>query len=487
MLRSWLVTASLLTLVAISAGGPAAADAPEGEVRHAGGPTAVAGSYIVVLKDGAVAPSAVAATARRLAAGGNGRVERVYTTAIRGFEVSLSEAAARRLAANPAVDYVQQNHRVRLMGTQPSPPSWGLDRIDQRNLPLDNSYTYPRTGSNVRAYVIDTGIRFSHADFGGRAVSGYDAIDGGTADDCNGHGTHVAGTIGGATYGVAKGVTLVGVRVFDCFGNTSQAAIIAGIDWVTADHDPGEPAVANASFGGGTDSALDAAVRNSIADGVTYAIAAGNGDNDGVAINACSQSPGRVAEAITVASTNSTDRRSTYSNFGTCVDLFAPGDDILSAGIASDTASLNSSGTSMSAPHVTGTAALVLSANPSITPAQVRDHLFNTATVGVVVNAGNGSPNRLLYSDSGAVRIASYSCDTMRAKVNCSVGYVGGIAPIAIRWSLAGNDVGSWNDLTSISIGCVPGNIVNVGVRLIDATGVTASTAGRYTCPSGNP
>jgi subtilisin family serine protease len=182
--------------------------------------------------------------------------------------------------------------------------TWGLDRIDQRNLPLSGTFTYTNTGSGVKAYVIDTGIRFSHSQFGGRAISGFDAVDGGTADDCNGHGTHVAGTIGGSTYGVAKSVTLVGVRVLSCSGSGSTSGVIAGVDWVTGNHAAGQPAVANMSLGGGASSALDSAVNNSINDGVSYAIAAGNGNFFGFAQNACNYSPARVAAAMTISANN---------------------------------------------------------------------------------------------------------------------------------------------------------------------------------------
>ncbi|MGC4879535.1 S8 family peptidase [Micromonospora sp. DT43] len=400
--RSVLVGVAAATVLAV--GTPALAAEPVGVVREAGGATAVPDSYIVVLKDTAVASSRVGDTAQRLTGRHGGRVARTYGTALRGFEVTVSAKAAARIAADPAVAYVEQNHTVSIAGTQANPPSWGLDRIDQRNLPLDSSYTYPNTASNVHAYIIDTGIRFAHNDFGGRATSGYDSVDGGSADDCNGHGTHVAGTVGGSSYGVAKGVQLVGVRVLNCAGSGTNAGVIAGVDWVTANAI--KPAVANMSLGGGANSSLDTAVRNSIASGVTYGLAAGN-DNGA---NACNTSPARTTEAITVGSTTSSDARSSFSNIGTCLDIFAPGSSITSAWYTSNTATNTISGTSMATPHVVGAAALVASANPSWTPAQVRNQLVANATPNVVTNAGSGSPNLLLYVGSGGTTPPPTGC-----------------------------------------------------------------------------
>ncbi|MEU5780071.1 S8 family peptidase [Micromonospora lupini] len=400
--RSVLVGVAAATVFAV--GTPALAAEPVGVVREAGGATAVPDSYIVVLKDTAVASSRVGDTAQRLTGRHGGRVARTYGTALRGFEVTVSASAAARIAADPTVAYVEQNHTVSISGTQANPPSWGLDRIDQRNLPLDSSYTYPNTASNVHAYIIDTGIRFAHNDFGGRATSGYDAVDGGSADDCNGHGTHVAGTVGGSSYGVAKGVQLVGVRVLNCAGSGTNAGVIAGVDWVTANAI--KPAVANMSLGGGANSSLDTAVRNSVASGVTYGLAAGN-DNGA---NACNTSPARTTEAITVGSTTSSDARSSFSNIGTCLDIFAPGSSITSAWYTSNTATNTISGTSMATPHVVGAAALVASANPSWTPAQVRNELVANATPNVVTNAGSGSPNLLLYVGSGGTTPPPTGC-----------------------------------------------------------------------------
>ncbi|MER7333263.1 MULTISPECIES: S8 family serine peptidase [unclassified Micromonospora] len=391
--RSLLVGVATMAMVATAT--PAMAAEPVGTIRAAGGATAVADSYIVVFKDSAVGRDAVSDNAERLVGRHGGAVARTYGAALRGFEVRVGAKAAARIAADPAVAYVEQNHTVTISGTQTNPPSWGLDRIDQRNLPLNNSYTYPNTASNVRAYVIDTGVLYGHNDFGGRAVSGFDAVDGGSADDCNGHGTHVAGTVGGSAYGVAKGVQIVGVRVLNCQGSGTNAQVVAGIDWVTAN--AVKPAVANMSLGGGANSSIDTAVTNSINSGITYAVAAGNGDFLGNRQNACNYSPARVASAITVGATQNNDAAASFSNFGTCVDILAPGVNITSAWYTGNTATNTISGTSMASPHVAGAAALVLSANPSWSPQQVRDSLVNNATPNVVTNVGTGTPNRLLY------------------------------------------------------------------------------------------
>ncbi|MEH1124664.1 S8 family peptidase [Micromonospora sp. CPCC 206061] len=386
-----------VTVALSMAAPPALAAEPEGVIRNAGGETAVANSYIVVFKDSAVRGSDVAKSAKDLAAKHDGAVARTYRSAVRGFEVKATAKRAAQIAANPAVAYVEQNHKMTIQETQTNPPSWGLDRIDQRNLPLNRSYTYPTAASSVRAYIIDTGIRISHNDFGGRAVHGYDAVDGDTnADDCQGHGTHVAGTVGGTSYGVAKGVQLVAVRVLNCSGEGTTAGVVAGVDWVTAN--AVKPAVANMSLGGGVDSALDNAVRNSInTGGITYGIASGNGNALGVRQNACNYSPARVAEGITVGATQNNDAAASFSNYGNCVDILAPGVNITSAWYNSNTATNTISGTSMATPHVVGAAALTLAANPSYTPAQVRESLVSGSTAGVVTNVGTGTPNQLLH------------------------------------------------------------------------------------------
>ncbi|MDQ7906983.1 S8 family serine peptidase [Phytohabitans sp. ZYX-F-186] len=384
-----------VTVAVAMAAPPALAQEPTGAIRNAGGDTAVADSYIVVFKDSSVTRAGVDKAARDLASKHDGAVARTYRAALRGFEVKATAARAARIAADPAVAYVEQNHTVRIQDTQNNPPSWGLDRIDQRNLPLSSSYTYPTTAPTVHAYIIDTGIRFSHSDLGGRATSGFDAVDGGAADDCNGHGTHVAGTVGGSAYGVAKAVQLVGVRVLNCSGSGTLAGVVGGVDWVTANAI--KPAVANMSLGGGANTSIDTAVRNSINSGVTYAVAAGNGNALGVRQDACNYSPARVAEAITVGATQNNDAAASFSNFGTCVDILAPGVNITSSWYTSDTATNTISGTSMATPHVAGASALVLAANPTWTPTQVRDYLVNNATPNVITNVGTGTPNRLLF------------------------------------------------------------------------------------------
>ncbi|SCL25687.1 Serine protease, subtilisin family [Micromonospora inyonensis] len=388
-------TAGMAALFLSATASPVAA--AEGPILGAGNPDAIPNSYIVVLKESRAADTQ--AMTRQMAAQFDVRVEYTYSHAVRGFAGTMSPTDARRLAAQPEVAYVEQNAEARITATQPSPPSWGLDRIDQPNLPLNSSYTYPNTAGNVRAYVIDTGIRTSHTDFGVRASWGTNTTGDGNNSDCNGHGTHVAGTIGGAAYGVAKEVSLIAVKVLGCTGSGSWAGVTAGVDWVTAHHTTGVPAVANMSLGGsGSNATLENAVRNSIADGVVYALASGNNNSD-----ACNFTPARVPEAITVNASTSTDARASFSNWGTCTDIFAPGQDITSAWHTGDTATNTISGTSMAAPHVAGAAALVLGANPGLSPAQVAGTLTSNGTPNKITNPGTGSPNLLLHVPSGTV------------------------------------------------------------------------------------
>lgn len=360
----------------------------------------IEGKYIVVLKEDAVrgnapdAPGMAVATERAavdLAVRFGLDVEQVYGNALPGFAVSATPQSIDRLMRDPRVEYVEEDGMVYLDATQ-SGATWGLDRVDQRDRPLNGSYVYNYTATNVHVYVIDSGIRRTHKDFGGRVLAGATAInDGRGSSDCNGHGTHVAGTIGGATWGVAKGVKLVPVRVFGCTGGSANSTIISGIDWVAANRKL--PAVANMSLGGPASSSIDTATNNLINRGVVVVAAAGN-DN----ANACNYSPARVSAAITTGSTTSTDYRSSFSNYGTCVKIFAPGTSIRSTWYTSDTATNTISGTSMAAPHVAGAAALYLAAYPSASPSTVRSAIYNKSTTNRLYSIGSGSPNRLLYT-----------------------------------------------------------------------------------------
>ena len=345
-------------------------------------------SYIVVLSSDV--PD-VGQRASEVAAQHNGRISHVYRAALRGFSGHFSAGAAAAIARRRDVVLVEHDAPMSVVTTQNNAP-WGLDRIDQTALPLSGTYTFTRTGNGVNAYIIDTGIRTTHVEFQGRATGDFTSIDDGNGtNDCFGHGTHVAGTVGGATFGVAKGVRLHAVRVLGCDGSGTVAGVIAGVDFVTANHVA--PAVANMSLGGGASAALDAAVRTSIASGVTYVIAAGN-----FAVDACDFSPARVTEALTVGASDSTDARAFFSNDGPCLDLFAPGVDIPSAFNGSDTQTATLSGTSMATPHVTGAVALFLETNPNATPAAVATALLTNATAGVIRAPGAGSPNRLLFT-----------------------------------------------------------------------------------------
>lgn len=387
--RNLAIAGSAASIATVTVFGGGVASAQEGPIVGAGAAGAVKDSYLVVLKDG----TSVEATARNVAGRHGGSVERTFSKALRGFTGTMSETQAKRTAADPAVSFVEQNRVLHVLADQQDPPSWGLDRVDQRELPLDEDYSYRTTAADVHAYVIDTGINLTHSEFGGRAVSGYDFVDNDSdATDCYGHGTHVAGTIGGETYGVAKEVSLTAVRVLDCTGSGTTDQVVAGIDWVTENAEA--PAVANMSLGGPVSDVVDEAVERSIAAGVTYGIAGGNS----YGASACDASPARVPDAITVGATTDTDARSAFSNTGTCLDLFAPGTAITSAWIGGDTATNTISGTSMAAPHVVGTAALYLADHPSATPEEVRDALVDTGTKDEITDAGTGSPNVLVYS-----------------------------------------------------------------------------------------
>lgn len=396
MLVKSLATAAVVALaVVVPTSGPAtAASEPEPSASSdALAPLVrveepIASRYIVML-DADRSADAVRSEAREAVEGDGGRVTQVYTE-LSGYAAVLTPEQLEEVRRDPATGFVQQDGVMSIDATQTN-PTYGLDRIDQRNRPLSGTYSYNATGAGVRSYVIDTGLNASHQEFSGRVSSGYTAInDGRGTTDCNGHGTHVAGTVGGSRYGVAKGTTIVPVRVLGCDGSGSNSGVIAGMDWVA--NNAARPAVANMSLGGGADSATDAAVARMTNAGVTVVVAAGN-DNT----NACNASPARASSAITVAASTSSDARASYSNYGSCVDVFAPGSSITSAWIGSSTATNTISGTSMASPHVAGVAALYLQGNPSASPSTVTNALLSNATTNVISSV-NGSPNRLLFT-----------------------------------------------------------------------------------------
>ncbi|MGI2156081.1 S8 family peptidase [Shewanella baltica] len=382
------------------------------------------------------------------------RVMKNFGNVLNGVLINASAQQVKALLKDPNVKYVEQDQimtvtpKVETNADQPS-PTWGIDRIDQRNLPLDNNYHTDYDGSGVTAFVIDTGVLNTHNEFGGRASSGYDFIDNDyDATDCNGHGTHVAGTIGGSTYGVAKNVNVVGVRVLNCSGSGSNSGVIAGINWVK--NNASGPAVANMSLGGGASQATDDAVNAAVAAGITFVVAAGN-DNS----NACNYSPARAADAITVGSTTSNDSRSSFSNYGTCLDIYAPGSSITSSWYTSNSATNTISGTSMASPHVAGVAALYLDENPNLSPAQVTNLLKTRATADKVTDAKTGSPNKLLFSLANDDGGCGNDCPVDETQLQNNVG-------IAIS--------GATGSATYYYID-VPANAASLGINLAGGSG----------------
>jgi subtilisin family serine protease len=449
-------------------------------------PRVIPGSYIVVLREerGKEVEELLEALERAdLSALGlnpsEARVQFVYKEALKGFAARLTPAALARLRRDPRVAYVQLDRALEYQAVQLNPP-WGLDRIDQRNLPLDNRYTYTATGRGVNIYILDSGIRMTHQEFAGRIRPGFDA-NGEDGDDCFGHGTHVAGIAAGATYGVAKEATIWNVKVGDeyNFCLPSTAYIIAGVDWVTANRQL--PAVANMSLGGpGPNPALETAVRNSIARGVVYVFSAGNANRDG-----CNFSPGgQVREGINVAASAMDDSRAGFSNYGSCVDLFAPGSGILSAADTGDTDSTMMSGTSMAAPHVAGVAALYLEQNPTASPAQVKSAILGNATLNRITDT-RGTPNRLLYSLFSSA--APDPCQAGRS-------FTGTLMPGSVAYQ---PNAFGYQSAGGVQVACLQGpsgtnfdlyleaRQGNAWVVVAQGTGPTSRETVRYTGPAG--
>ncbi len=477
--RYWLVLMAMALVTAL----PAAAHASEVTVGDV-----IPGRYIVTVDDGA-RPAAVAR-------GRGATPVVVLTRAINGFVAELTPAQVALLNADPTVERIEPDRVVSILETQTqTPATWGLDRIDQVGLPLSGTYSYDTTGAGVTAYIIDTGILGSHTEFIGRISAGYTAItDGKGTTDCNGHGTHVAGTVGGTTYGVAKDVTLVPVRVLDCAGSGSISGVIAGVNWVIGNHAAGAPAVANMSLGGGASSSLDSAVASAVADGVTFAVAAGNSNAD-----ACRYSPARAASAITVGATTSTDARASYSNYGSCLDVFAPGSSITAAWYTSTTATATISGTSMATPHVAGAAALLLQSDPKATPATISSRLLAQATANKVTDARTGSPNLLLSTVPSVVSAPDApqsltATAPLSGTVNLSwqaPAFTGGTGVTITKYTLDySTDGATWSApvdslTTSLSVtGLTDGTAYTFRVAAVNSAAIVGATAAIIATPT---
>jgi subtilisin family serine protease len=469
-MKKALVVLSMLLALPLFAGGP-----KDKSVKKARKP--IPNSYIVVFESRvADAPGVADELARTHGA----KTKHVYG-ALKGFSAEMSEAAANAIANDPRVKYVEEDSVVQLDTTQTG-ATWGLDRIDQRNLPLDGNYTYATTASNVHAYIVDTGILTSHTQFGGRATVGVDEIgDGHNGIDCNGHGTHVSGTVGGSTYGVAKGVSLVAVRVLDCSGSGSNSGVIAGVNWVASNAI--KPAVANMSLGGGASQALDDAVTAAVNAGVVFCVAAGNGDQFGNPQDACTTSPARAAAAITVSATDNTDHKASWANFGTCVDIFAPGVNITSSWYSSTTATNTISGTSMATPHVAGASALYLAGNPTAPPASVASALTSNATSGVVIGPGTGSPNRLLYTGfiggggTPAPTISSFSPTSGGVGTTVTINGTNFTGATSVKFN---GQSASFSVLSSTQISTSVPNCSSSGQISVTTAGGTATSPGSF-------
>ncbi len=445
---------------------PTAALQPTAAALSKGG-VPIPNSYIVVFRDNV---QDVDGTSDDIAATSGGKVNYKYKSALKGIAINLSAAQAAALASDPRVAYVEQDQTMTISTVQ-SGATWGIDRIDQRSLPLSGTYVYNADGTGVTVYIIDTGINFTHTEYAGRASTGIDEVTaGGTATDCNGHGSHVSGTVGGTTYGVAKNVKLVAVRVLDCNGSGSTSGVIAGIDWVTANRVL--PAAANMSLGGGFSSTLNAAVDRSTAAGVTYAIAAGNSSAD-----ACNSSPSSASTSITVGATDISDAFASFSNFGSCVHILGPGVNITSAWIGSNTATNTISGTSMATPHVAGTAALYLQVNPSATPSAVRSALTSNATPNVISGVPAATPNLLLYSGFIAagpqppVANFTYSCSLL----SCNFDASSSTAQATATYSWTFGDATSGTGKTTSHTYAASGSY-SVALTVTDANGTSTKT-----------